>query len=93
MHTLGQSGGEATGLPMQENHSDCTRVHLGHSGNVKPNSCVPAQPANTALQLDFSQESVKPKSARLAPIASSINEQGFSEGVAVQIGAAQRGST
>ena len=25
-HHLGQNGGEATGLPLQENHSNCSRV-------------------------------------------------------------------
>ena len=44
-----QSGGEAAGLPMQENHSDCSRVAqhplvLGSSGHVEPDSLVPAQP-------------------------------------------------
>ena len=40
---LGQSGGEVTGLPMQENHSDCSSVAqhalvLGSSGNVQSDS-------------------------------------------------------
>ena len=44
---LGQSGDEAEGLPMQENHSDCTRAAqhalvLGPSGHVKPDLSVPA---------------------------------------------------
>ena len=38
---LGQSGGEIAGLPVQENHSDCSRVTqhalvLGSSGHVQP---------------------------------------------------------
>ena len=42
---LGQSGGEAAGLPMQENHPNFTRVAqhafvLGPSGHVNPDSCV-----------------------------------------------------
>ena len=42
---LGQSGGEAAGLPMQENHSDCSRVAqhalvLGPSGCVQPDPCA-----------------------------------------------------
>ena len=46
---LWQNGGETTGLPMQENHSDCSRVGqhalvLGFSEHVKPDSPVPAQP-------------------------------------------------
>ena len=45
---LGQSGGKAAGLPMQENHSDCTRVALhalvlGSSDHVKLDPSVPAQ--------------------------------------------------
>ena len=32
---LGQSGGEAPGLPLQQNNSDCSRVALrGHGGRV-----------------------------------------------------------
>ena len=43
---LGQSGLKVIGLPMQENHSDCSRVAqhalvLGSSGNVKPDPIVP----------------------------------------------------
>ena len=38
---IGQSGGEAAGLPMQENHSDCSGVAqhalvLGSSGHLQP---------------------------------------------------------
>ena len=40
-----------------------------------------------------SQESVKIKSACMAPRASAIKEQDFSEAVAVEIEAPQRGST
>ena len=44
---LGQSGGEAPGLPLQQNNSDCPRVAqhalvLGSSGNVKPDTYVSA---------------------------------------------------
>ena len=64
---LGQSGGEVTGLPMQENHSDCSGVAqhalvLGSSGNVQSDSTESAQPVNTALQSDPSQKSDKSKS-------------------------------
>ena len=84
---LGQSG-EAAGLPMQENHSDCPRVvqHalvLGSSGLVKQDPSVPSQSANTPFQSD--SKSTKPKSSCLAPRASAIKKQGFSEAVAVQI--------
>ena len=52
---FGQSGGEVTGLPMQENHSDCSWVAqhalvLGSSSHIKPDSSMPAQPFNTAFQ-------------------------------------------
>ena len=55
---LGQSGGEAAGLPMQKNHSDCSRVAqhalvLGPSGHVEPDPSLhtqSAQPGNTTIQ-------------------------------------------
>ena len=45
---LGQSGGEVTGLPLQQDHSDCTRVAqhalvLGSSGNVQSDPSVSAK--------------------------------------------------
>ena len=90
---LGQSGGEVAGLPMQENHSDCPGVAqhalvLGPSGHVQPNPSEPAQsaqPVDTALQSDPSQKSDKSKSPCIAPRASAIKEQGFSEAVAARI--------
>ena len=47
---IGQSGGEVAGLPMQENHSDCSgeaqhALVLGSSGHVQPNPTEPAQSA------------------------------------------------
>ena len=50
---------------MLENHSDCSRVAqhalvLGPSGNVEPHPLVPAQPVDSTIQLDPSQESAKP---------------------------------
>ena len=98
---IGQSGGETTGLPVQETHSDCPGVAqhalvLGLSDHVQSGPSQPAQPAqsaNTALQSDPSQKSDKPKSPCLAPRASKIKEQGFSEAVAARIEAPQRGST
>ena len=98
---LGQSGGEVAGLPMQENHSDCSGVAqhalvLGPSDHVQSDltePACPAQPVNSALQSDSSQKSGKPKSPWLAPRASAIKEQGFSEAVAARIEAPQRGST
>ena len=63
---IGQSG-EVTGLPVQENHSDCSGVAqhalvLGPSGNVQSGPTEPAQPTqsvDTALQSDPSQKSDK----------------------------------
>ena len=47
---IGQSGGEVEGLPMQENHSDCSGVAqhalvLRSSGHVQPNPTEPAPSA------------------------------------------------
>ena len=86
---------------MQQNNSDCPRVaqhalDLGSSGHVQSDPSVPAQPAqltDSALQPDSSQESGEPESTRLAPRATAIKEQGFSEAVAARIEAPQRGST
>ena len=94
---LGQSG-EVAGLPMQEIHSDCSRVAqhalvLGSSDHVQPDATGPAQPAHSTTQSDSTQESVKPKSACMAPRASAIYEHGFPEAEAAQIEAPQRGST
>ena len=90
---LGQSGGEATRLPMQQNYSDCTRVAqhalvLGSSGNVQSDPTVSAQSALSSIstiQPDPAQEPVKPEATCLAPRATAIKEQGFSEAVAAQI--------
>ena len=98
---IGQSGGEATGLPVQETHSDCSRMAqhalvLGPSDHVQSDPSQPAQPAqssNTAFQSDPSQKSDESKPPCLAPRASKIKEQGFSEAVAARIEAPQRKST
>ena len=98
---IGQSGGEVAGLPMQENHSDCSGVAqhaivLGPSDHVQSYPSKPAfltQPVSTALQSDPSQESDKPKSPCMAPRATAIKKQGFPEAVAARIEALQRGST
>ena len=86
---------------MQENHSDCSGMAqhalvLGPSDQVQSDpteSAFLTQPVNTALQSDPSQKSDKPKSPCMAPRATAINEQGFSEVVAARIEAPQRGST
>ena len=89
---LGQSGGEVTGFPMPENHSDCSwmaqhALVLGPSDHVQSGSPQPAQlakPVDTALQSDPSQKSDKSKSPCMAPRATAIKEQGFSETVAAR---------
>ena len=98
---LGQSGGEAPGLPLQQNNSDCSRVAqhalvLGPGSNVKPDPTVSAQhtqPSVSAIQPGPSQEPVESEPTCLAPRASAIKEQGFSEAVAARIEAPQRRST
>ena len=95
---LGQSGGEVAGLTLQENHSDCSGVaqHAlvwGFSDHVQSDPTEPAQPVDTTFQSDPSQKSDKPRSPCMAPRATAIKEQGFSEAVATRIEAPQRGST
>ena len=98
---IGQSGGEVAELPIQENHSDCSRVAqhalvLGPSGHVQSGSSQSAQlaqPTDTALQSDPSQKSDESEPPCMAPRATSIKEQGFSKAVAARIEAPQRGST
>ena len=98
---LGQSGGEAPGLPLQQNNPDCPRVAqhalvLGPGSNVKPDPTMSAQhtqPCVSAIQPGPSQEPVESEPTCLAPRASAIKEQGFSEAVAARIEAPQRRST
>ena len=62
---IGQSGGEVTELPLQENHPDCSGVAqhalvLGLSDHVQSSPSQPAQPAqpiDTTFQSDPSQKS------------------------------------
>ena len=98
---LGQSSGKAYELPVQEAHSDCPGVvqHalvLGPGDHVQSGPSQPAQSAqsiDTALQSDPSQKSDKLKPSCMAPRASTIKQQGFSEAVAARIEAPQRRST
>ena len=84
-----------------KDHSDRPRVAqhalvLESSGNVPSDSPVSAQPAqsgDSVIQPDPAQELVKPEATSLAPLATAIKEQGFSEAVAARIGAPRRGST
>ena len=98
---IGQSSGEASGLPLQETHPDCPGVAqhalvLGPGDHVQSGPSLPAQPAkfaDTALQSDPSQKSDNSEPPCLAPRATKIKEQGFSEAVAARIEAPQRKST
>ena len=98
---LGQSGGKTTGLPVSKTHSDRPGVAqhalvLGLGDHVQPNPsqlAKSAQSVDTTLQSDPSQKSDKPKSPCMAPRATAIKEQGFSEAVAARIEAPQRRST
>ena len=95
---IGQSGGEVTGRPVQENHSDCPGVAqhalvLGLGEHVQSGPSQPAQSVDTALQSGPSQKSDKSKSPCMAPRATTIKKQGFSEAVAARIEAPQRRST
>ena len=92
---------EAPGLPLQQNNPDCPRVAqhalvLGPGSNVKPDPTLSAQhtkPCVSAIQPGPSQEPVESEPTCLAPRASAIKEQGFSEAVAARIEAPQRRST
>ena len=98
---LGQSGGEASGLSVQEDYSDCSGVAqhalvLGLGDHVQPGTTQPTKPAQSAdaaLQSDPPQKSDKSKSSCMAPRATAIKEQGFPEAVAARIEAPQRKST
>ena len=98
---IGQSGGKVAGLSIPEADHHCPGVAqhdmvLGPSGNVQPDSTALAsitKPTDRTLQSDPSQESDKSKSPCMAPRATAIKEQGFSEAVATRIEAPQRGST
>ena len=95
------SGREVTGLPLQQDHFDRPGVAqhalvLGSSGNVQSDPPVSAQPVQSGIltfQPDPAQEPVKPELTCLAPRATAIKEQGFSEAMAARIEAPQRGST
>ena len=98
---FGQSGGEVARLPVPEVDHHCPGVAqhdmvLGPSGDVQPDTIAStsvAEPSDSAIQSDPSQEPNKPKSPHMAPRATAIKEQGFSESVATRIEAPQRGST
>ena len=90
---LGQSSGKATGLPLQQDDTDCTgraqhALVLGSGGNVQSDPTVSAQHTQlsvSTIQPGPSQEPNKSESTCLAPRASAIKEQGFSEAVAARM--------
>ena len=98
---LGQGGGKAAGLPVQETHSNCSRMAqhalvLGSGNHVQSGptqSAKSAQSVDSALQSDPSQKSDKFKPSCMAPRTTTIKQQGFSEAVAARIEAPQRRST
>ena len=98
---LGQGGRKTTELSVQETHPDCSGVAqhalvLGSGSHVQSSttqSSKPAQSIDAALQSDPSQKSDKSKPSCVAPRATAIKEQGFSEAVAARIEAPQRRST
>ena len=56
---FGQSGGKIEGLPLQENHSDCSRV-AQHALVLSTDPSVPAHHADSAIQPASTQESGEP---------------------------------
>ena len=67
---------------MKQKHTDCTRVAqyalvLGPS--VQSDPTVPAQSGDSTIQPDPAQEPVKLEPTCLAPRATAIKQQGFSE--------------
>ena len=78
---LGQSGGKVTKQPMQQNHSDSSGLAKHALVLVTMSSQIPLSLPNlpNLLTQPFNQESVKLKSACMAPRATAIQEHGFSE--------------
>ena len=69
---------------------------LGPGSHVQSDtskSAISAQPTDTTIQSGSTQKSVTPQPSCLAPRATAIKEQGFSEAVATRIEAPQRRST
>ena len=96
---LGQNG-EVIGLPMRQNHTDCPSgaqhtLVLGSVDHVQPDPSVPAQPAQFTDSRSTRPfiEIWRTEYSCLAPRASAIKDQGFSEAVAARIEAPQIVST
>ena len=79
---LGQSGGEIARLPVQQIHSDCTRVAqhalvLGSGDHVLSDPTLPAQQTrltDSTIQPDLPQESGESELTCLAPIATALRQ-------------------
>ena len=92
---------EAKGPGLSQDDSDCPRLanHAlvwGPGGPVGSDSLQPPSdkgPGNSTVQQASSQEPSESQSSCLAPRSSAIRKHGFSEEVAAQIEAPQRGST
>ena len=65
----------------------------GHVQSSPPQLTQPARSVDTTFQSDPSQKPDQSKSPCMAPRATAIKEQGFSEAVAVRLEAPQRRST
>ena len=94
-------GGQDDGSGLSENDSHCTRLAkhalvLGPGKFVGSDSLQSANgegPGDSTIQRVSPQEPQQSESACLAPRASAIQKQGFSDEVAERIEAPQRGST
>ena len=97
---LGQSGGKVAGPPVQQTHTDCTRVvqHalvLGPGNHVQsdPTVCTFCLTFDSATQPDPSQEPGKSESTCLAPRAPATKEAGLPWGSGSSNWGSSRGST
>ena len=99
--STGKSAVQTQGQPLQENNNSSPRVAknamvLGSSRLVSSSASVPpkgTKSVDTTVQSGSSRQPLEPKSARVAPRATSVRKQGFSEAVACRIEAPQRIST
>ena len=92
---------KVTGSGLSQNDSDCPRLTkhalvLGPGGPISADSIQSTSgkgPVDSTVQRAASQEPQESQSPCLAPRSSAIRKHGFSEEVAAQIEAPQRGST
>ena len=91
--------GSQSSVQKDDNNSPGLAEHalvLGSGGDVIPNPSLSSRPSGSpdpAVQRQPSQGSTKPEPSCLAPRAKTIQEQGFSDQVAMRIEAPQRRST